>query len=175
MSVLQLAQPVIARLPRPQLHLVREAVPRMSAAAFTTLVIGIMGGGLLGMLVINNAIAQGAFVEARLAGDVKVIEASMQSMQQSLSLMASPGNVEERARAMGMVPQASPVFLRLSDGKVLGDPTPAERDDVPTTTRLLAPQTSVLAPDLQVASAVIKARPMIITSDAAVALTESTP
>lgn len=171
MSVLQLAQPVFERLPRPQLHLVRDAVPRFSTAAFTTLVIGIAGGGLLVMLLINNAIAKGAFVEASLTSDVKIVEAATQAAQQSLSLLASPGNVEDRARAMGMVPQASPVFLRLSDGKVLGDPTPATRGDVPQTTRELAPQTTVLAPDLQVAAAVTKARPMIITSDAATELT----
>jgi len=37
----------------------------------------------------------------------------------------APLEVEKAARTLGMVPAAAPVFLRLSDGKVLGEPVPA--------------------------------------------------
>ncbi len=168
------AQPVAQRFSRPALQLIRGTVPRLSTAAFTALVMGISGFGLFAMLVVNNAIAKGAFIEASLSYDVKVAEAAQQSAQQSLSLLASPGSLEARARAMGMVPQEAPVFLRLSDGKVLGKPQPAEGAPVPKAVFGIMPQTDALAPDLQMAAAVIKAEPVPVTSDAAVELVEPT-
>jgi hypothetical protein len=42
-----------------------------------------------------------------------------------VQLAEAPLEVERRARALGMVPAAAPVFLRLSDGAVLGEPVPA--------------------------------------------------
>ena len=39
--------------------------------------------------------------------------------------LRQPQRVAEQAAAIGMVPNPSPAFLRLSDGKVLGDPDEA--------------------------------------------------
>ena len=49
-----------------------------------------------------------------------------QLYSQQVAEAESPVTLQARANAAGMVPVTSPVFLRLSDGKVLGDPTPAE-------------------------------------------------
>jgi hypothetical protein len=43
--------------------------------------------------------------------------------------LRDPQRVAVRAKKMGMVPAASPAFLRLADGTVLGTPTPATVDD----------------------------------------------
>ena len=40
--------------------------------------------------------------------------------------MQSPQYLAANAEALGMVPNANPVYLRLSDGAVLGQPTAAE-------------------------------------------------
>jgi hypothetical protein len=40
--------------------------------------------------------------------------------------MRDPQKVAARAKRLGMVPGTGPAFIRLSDGKVLGNPTVAE-------------------------------------------------
>ena len=158
-------------LPRPA----ASAVPRLSSVAFGALVGAIGVSGLLLVLFINVLTTQGAFTEARLKGEVRAIEAAQQRAQQTLSMLASPGNLESRARAMGMVPAASPVFLRLSDAKVFGKPEPATYQEAPAAIGRLMPTQALLSPDLATAPAARKARIIPPTSDAAVALSaEST-
>lgn len=175
LAVLQYPTRVLERLPRPSLELIRGTVPRMSSTAFTLLVTVIGALSLLGSLVINVALTQGAFQEAALTREVRTIEAQQQSAQQTLAMLGSPGTLESRARAMGMVPVAAPVFLRLSDGKVLGDAKPAERSEQPQVIDSLMPQFSFLAPELQMAAATSKAVAIEPRSDAAVELPELAP
>jgi hypothetical protein len=152
------------------------AGPRTSAAAtprMTNLAFGAVAGGLgvltlLLVLMINVATTQGAFEEAGLKGAVRSIEAAQQRAQQTLAMLASPGNLESRARAMGMVPVASPVFLRLADAKVIGKPEAATYQASPTSVQLLMPTESVMSPDLETAPAAKKSRMIPPTSDAAV-------
>jgi hypothetical protein len=46
-----------------------------------------------------------------------------------LDVLRDPQRVAREAQGMGMVIPATPAFLRLADGKVLGTPTPATRVD----------------------------------------------
>lgn len=156
------------RLPVPRL--IVGTAPRLTGAAFALLIGAIGVGGLATSLVINVAITQGAFQEAMLTRDVDGIEAAQQSAQQTLSMLASPGNLEARARAMGMVPAVTPVFLRLSDAKVLGKPQDAKAEPAPTAVASLMPTTQALGPELQMAPAAVKARVIQPTSDAAIEL-----
>lgn len=150
---------------------VRAAVaPRLTSLAFGVVVGGIMVAGLTLVLMINVATTQGAFEEAALKGQVRSIEAAQQRAQQTLSMLASPGSLESRARAMGMVPVAAPVFLRLADAKVIGTPEPATYQPAPASVQWLMPTQEVLSPDLQTAAAATKTKIVPATSDAAVEL-----
>lgn len=144
--------------------------PRLTTVAFGAVVGALLTVGLSLVLMINVAITQGAFEEANLKGDVRSIEAAQQRAQQTLSMLASPGSLESRARAMGMVPVASPVFLRLADAKVFGKAEPATYQPVPDAVQALMPTPAVLSPDLQTAPAATKAKLIAPTSDAAVEL-----
>ena len=175
LTILQAPARLIERLPRPQLVLIVGAVPRLSNAAFAMLVTGILAFSMLGSLVINVALTQGAFKEAALSKDVRTIEAQQQAAQQTLAMLGSPGTLESRARAMGMVPAAAPLFLRLSDGKVIGEAAPAERGTEPLVIDTLMPQSTFLAPELQMAPAAQKSVAIEPRSDAAVELMEIAP
>jgi hypothetical protein len=144
--------------------------PRLTNLAFTMVVSGIGVLGLMFVLMINVAITEGAFQEAALKGEVRSIEAAQQRAQQTLSMLASPGSLESRARAMGMVPVAAPVFLRLADAKVIGKPEPATYQAAPEAVQWLMPTQEVLSPDLQTAAAASKTKIVPPTSDAAVEL-----
>ncbi len=154
----------------PALRLITSTAPRLTGASFTLLVGAIGVAGLVMSLFINVAITQGAFQEAMLTRDVNGIEAAQQAAQQSLYMLASPGNLEARARAMGMVPAAAPVFLRLADDKVLGKPQDAQPETTPTSVGSLMPTAQALGPELQMAPAAVKARVVQPTSDAATEL-----
>jgi hypothetical protein len=146
------------------------ASPRLTDAVFGVVVGAVGVIGLVLVLMINVATTQGAFEEAALKGEVRSIEAAQQLARQTLSMLASPGSLESRARAMGMVPVSSPVFLRLADAKVIGRPEPATFQVAPKSVQWLMPTQEVLAPDLQTAPAAKKSRIIPATSDAAVEL-----
>jgi hypothetical protein len=95
---------------------------------FSLVVVGILVGGMVMLLVLNTSLAQGAFEISALTSTQRDLAVKEQKLAQQVALAEAPEALQERARGLGMVPVASPVFLRLADGKVLGVPTPAQAD-----------------------------------------------
>lgn len=85
----------------------------------------VLAVGLLGVLMLNTIISQGAFRQFELEVALTLTSEKEGALAAQVDLAEAPKQVEKRARALGMVPAASPVFLRLSDGKVLGEPVAA--------------------------------------------------
>jgi hypothetical protein len=77
------------------------------------------------LLVLNTTLAQGAFEIGSLESAQHALAVQEQQLQQTVALQESPEALQARAARLGMVPAASPVFLRLADGAVLGDPKAA--------------------------------------------------
>jgi len=98
---------------------------RAPRAPFVLLVITLLVGGLVTLLLLNTALAQGAFVIHDLESQSAQLADREQALQQEVALEASPARLAKRARQLGMVPSENPVFLRTSDGRVLGVPQPA--------------------------------------------------
>ena len=99
--------------------------------------VSLLAGGLLAVLVLNAALAQGSFELGRLQAASSELADQQESLTQSIDEQRSPERLASRARTLGMVPATSAAFLRLSDGEVLGVAKPASSDDgfsvVPTT------------------------------------------
>lgn len=91
---------------------------------FAVFVLMILTAGMLGMLWINTTLAQGAFTLTDLQQQRAQLIEIEQQLTEQLARADAPAQLEQSARALGMVPQEVPVFLRLSDGRVLGDPVP---------------------------------------------------
>jgi hypothetical protein len=85
-----------------------------------------LGAGVVGLLVVNTSLQQGAFAVARLESKASALLASQQSLQLKVSALRDPGRLARRAQQLGMVADPNPVFLRLSEGRILGRPTPAQ-------------------------------------------------
>jgi hypothetical protein len=98
---------------------------RAPKAPFVLLLLTLLVGGLVTLLLLNTALAQGAFVVHDLESRSAELADREQALQQELALEASPARLAKRARELGMVPRENPVFLRTSDGRVLGVPQPA--------------------------------------------------
>ncbi len=109
----------------PRLRVVTGAPPRRSGAAFGIICATLLASGLIGLLLLNTALAQGSFTLHDLRVTSDQLTDAQDALEQSLEVAQSPANLASRAASMGMVPAQSAAFLRLSDGRVLGVATPA--------------------------------------------------
>jgi hypothetical protein len=119
---------------RPRRHTRRAVAPtpapmvrrpkRARTGVFAVLVVMILTIGLLSMLWINTTLAQGAFVLTDLQKQRAQLLETEQQLAEQLARAEAPAQVEVAARALGMVPQSVPVFVRLEDGQIIGDPIP---------------------------------------------------
>jgi cell division protein FtsB len=116
-------------LERARLSVVPRASSPRARVPFVALVSLLLVGGVAGLLFFNTSMQQVSFQATALEQKASVLEAQRQSLQMELDTLRDPQRVALQARKMGMVPPASPVFLRLGDGKVLGTPLPATVDD----------------------------------------------
>jgi hypothetical protein len=99
---------------------------RRGDAAFGIVCAVLLAAGLMALLVLNTALAQGSFTVQKLQSTSDQLADSQAALTQSLDISKAPSNLATKAIGMGMVPAQSAAFLRLSDGKVIGVAEPAE-------------------------------------------------
>jgi hypothetical protein len=112
-------------VPRPRLG--RSG--RAARVPFVTLVSLLLVGGVAGLLWFNTSMQQASFRATAMEQKAQVLAAQRQALQMQLDTLRNPQRVALQAKRMGLVPPPAPAFLRLGDGKVLGDPLPATADD----------------------------------------------
>ena len=129
-----------ARLP-----LVKVAQPgrRASRVPFALVILLLLAAALPTLLLLNTMLAQDAFVLYRLQQQSATLADSEQQLQESVTQAEAPSALASQAAGLGMVPGGDPLFLRVPDGTVLGDPK-AARVAVPPaiTIRTPTPQPS---------------------------------
>lgn len=108
------------------LRIVAPARNRARRAPFVVVVVMVLSAGLVGLIVMNTALQDQAFHLARLQREASSLEVRQQQLQHTEDRLAEPSSLARSAAALGMVPNAAPVFLRPSTGEVIGVPTPAE-------------------------------------------------
>ena len=127
------------RASRPHLRMVSPLRPeRASRGVFALVVTGLLIAGMVGILVINTSLAQGAFTVSELQGQQATLSQQEQTLAEAVAAAAAPESLEEQARALGMVPSETPVFLSLPGGRVIGKPKAAPGGSA-TAPRLLTP------------------------------------
>lgn len=110
---------------RPRLEVVPNTQKRLTKVQFGSVIFGIFALALLIAAVLSSSISQNAYRVQTLNSEIKDARLEMQTLQQQLTVMTAPATLHKRAQIFGMVPMASPVFLRLEDGAILGKPVPA--------------------------------------------------
>ncbi|MFE0253122.1 septum formation initiator family protein [Streptomyces sp. NPDC059010] len=121
---------------------------RAARTPFVLLVVLLLGGGLIGLLVLNSALSEGAFKLDDLKRGTKSLTDEEQSLQRDIDAYAEPDALQRRARELGMVPGGDPAFLN-PDGKVQGVPSPASRswgEGAAYTPLILTPATPLSEP-----------------------------
>ncbi|WP_329340155.1 septum formation initiator family protein [Streptomyces sp. NBC_00663] len=88
---------------------------------FVLLVVLLLGGGLIGLLVLNSALSEGSFKLDDLEKETKSLTDQQQALQRDIDAYSAPDALQRRARELGMVPGGDPAFLD-PDGTVKGVP-----------------------------------------------------
>jgi predicted carbohydrate-binding protein with CBM5 and CBM33 domain len=117
--------PAVFERPRPHLRLVPTAAPSASRLPFVLLVIGLLGAGLLGLLLVNTASAQGSFQVSRLQDRSQQLTDQEQALHARIANQQSAASLTRRAKAMGMVPAQAPTVVHLPDGRNVAAATSA--------------------------------------------------
>jgi cell division protein FtsB len=123
---------------------------RAARTPFVLLVVLLLGGGLIGLLVLNSALSEGSFKLDALQKRTKSLTDEEQALQRDIDAYSAPDALQRRARALGMVPGGDPAFLN-PDGTVKGVPGVARPDP--------AALTEPVAPEVMTPAAVLSATP----------------
>ncbi|MBV7694886.1 septum formation initiator family protein [Streptomyces sp. TRM70350] len=94
---------------------------------FVLLVVLLLGGGLIGLLLLNSALSEGSFQLDDLQKETKNLTDEEQALQRDIDAYSAPEALQRRARELGMVPGSDPAFLN-PDGTVKGVPSPADAE-----------------------------------------------
>jgi cell division protein FtsB len=131
MSASNLSTTPVRRRPEsaspPWLRLVPSVPVDAPRAPFIVFVIGVLAVGLVGLLLLNTSLQKRAFEVSSLQRSTATLADQQSELEQKAADLSAPEAVASRAAELGMVPNTNPVFLRLSDAKVLGNPVPARR------------------------------------------------
>ncbi|WP_328521791.1 hypothetical protein [Kribbella sp. NBC_00359] len=111
-----------AKRSEPKLRVVYGAPFRPPRMPFVIFVVSLLAAGLVGLLLLNTELQSGTFEITRLNSQADQLRDQQEGLEKQVRTLESPQNLADRALRMGMVPNPNPVFLRLSDGRVLGVP-----------------------------------------------------
>jgi len=99
-----------------------RAKPRL---AYAVIALGTVAVIVVAQLLLSIAVTQGAYEIDSYQLRQAELARQEQKLSEDLDRVESPQYLAMNAEALGMVPNANPVYLRLSDGAVLGVPTAA--------------------------------------------------
>lgn len=106
----------------PKLRVVYGAPFRPPRMPFVIFVVSLLAAGLVGLLLLNTELQRGTFEVTKLNQQADQLRDQQEQLERQVRTLESPQNLADRSLRMGMVPNPNPVFLRLSDGQVLGVP-----------------------------------------------------
>ena len=96
----------------------RRARPKVSYALIT---VGGVFALFIAQLLLSIVVAEGAYEISELRAEQRELTRTEQALGEQLEVLQSPQNLATEAESLGMVVNdLTPMFLRLSDGKVLG-------------------------------------------------------
>lgn len=108
--------------------LVGRNAMKSRAGVAVSIALGLLAIQVL-QLLLNAFIAEGAYNLADLKKEKKDLVVTQQILGEQVDSLASNQNLANAAQKMGMISNANPVFLRLSDKKVFGKPKAALNAD----------------------------------------------
>jgi hypothetical protein len=108
-------------------------VRRKPRLAYVAVVIVGLGVIVVSQLALSIGLSNGAYEISSLQGSQKDLSRTNQELTEQVQEFGSPQYLAQKAESLGMVVNGNTVFLRLSDGAILGSPVPASIDAAPFT------------------------------------------
>ena len=108
------------------LRLVPTPGRRAPRAAFVSVVMALLAGGLIGLLLLTTGMQQSAFALFDAETEVAGLRQERQTLAAELAAREAPAALASAAALTGMVPNNSPAFLDLDAGTIRGELLPAE-------------------------------------------------
>jgi len=105
---------------RPSLRVVHAAPEAVGHLWYAVVLGALIVGGLLVMLMLNMARAEGSFVLSDLREEHASRHAEQVTLETELAELSSPSTLAGKAEDLGMVPSPSTAILRLSDHSLVG-------------------------------------------------------
>ncbi len=109
-------KPSAPRKPPPKAPARRAATP--PRAPFVLLVVGLLGGALVSLLVLNTVLAQDAFTLSELQRGNQQLSERKQALQEDIARESSPQVLHSKARELGMKDPDRPAFIDAQSGQV---------------------------------------------------------
>lgn len=92
---------------------------------YAGIAVGVLLLVVIAQLALSIGVSQGAYKLNSLQIEQKQLGRAYQAASEANDKLSSPQNLAANASALGMVANGAPVYLRLSNGAVVGSPTPA--------------------------------------------------
>jgi len=127
-----IARPSVRDRPAPPRLRVVAPTRRRSATGLAMLCVGLLGGGLLVLLLLNISIGKGAYALTELQTQQRQLADDQQALAEQVEAVSAPQQLAAAARELGMVPAPNAVFVRLPDGTVEGKPVTAQAPPKPS-------------------------------------------
>ncbi|WP_024935572.1 hypothetical protein [Actinomadura welshii] len=94
-----------------------QAAPR---TPFVLLIVGLLGGALVSLLLLNTVLAKDAFTLTRLQQSNKQLEQQRQAYEEEIAREGSPRQLSNKAEALGMKKGEDPAFFSTDTGRPSG-------------------------------------------------------
>lgn len=110
---------------RPDLRVVSASPAAPRRLPFVLLCSFVLAAGLLALLMINMQLASGTYALHDLQVRSTALAQDEEKLREVLAVQESPSVLAKKAQELGLVRGTAPVYLDVSNGTVVGEPTPA--------------------------------------------------
>ena len=111
------------------LRVIPTRITHSGNGAVATLCVALLTAGLIALLVLNTALAQGSLVLAGLQRDSARLSDTAGNLQEEIDRSSATGALARSAASLGMVRMNQRGYIDLTTGKVSGKPEPATRNN----------------------------------------------
>ena len=148
------------RAPAPApLRVIPSSIARSGNGAFAALCIALLVGGLIALLLLNTALAQGSLALGGLQRESARLDDTSSNLHEQIDAASATGALARSASELGMVRMNTRGYIDLRTGKVTGQPEPATKQNAfpivtsPTPPSVTKKVSSVLAQATKAATA----------------------
>jgi len=117
---------------RPRLRPVAAPRRQLRRAGFVAVVAAILGIGMVGVLILTTVLQDQAFEVQRRQSTANALANELSDLEAEVTQARSMQSLAVAAQKLGMKPNPNPVQLRLTDGKLVGEPSKVLGGEVPS-------------------------------------------